>query len=55
MLGGPLNKTLIVDNISANFRLQPENGIHIRSWYDDDDDEALGKLYAFLLSKNYVT
>lgn len=50
MLGRPLNKTIIVDNISTNYRLQPENGIQIRSWYDDDNDEILGKLYGFLTS-----
>jgi TFIIF-interacting CTD phosphatase-like protein len=38
MLGRPLNKTIIIDNISTNFRMQPENGIQIRSWYDDDFD-----------------
>jgi TFIIF-interacting CTD phosphatase-like protein len=51
MLGRPLNKTIIVDNISTNYRLQPENGIQIRTWHDDDNDEALGKLYGLLLSK----
>ena len=35
MLGRPLNKTLIVDNIGTNFRLQPDNGIQILSWYHD--------------------
>ena len=51
MIGRPLHRTLIVDNLPVNYRLQPDNGIHIRSWYDNDDDEALGKLYALLLSK----
>lgn len=50
MLGRPLSKTIIVDNIATNYRLQPENGIQIRSWYDDDNDEILGKLYGFLTS-----
>jgi CTD small phosphatase-like protein 2 len=50
MLGRPMNKIMIVDNISNNFRLQPDNGIQIHSWYEDDDDEVLGKLYALLIS-----
>lgn len=50
MLGRPLSKTIIVDNICTNYRLQPENGIQIKSWYDDDNDEILGKLYGFLTS-----
>ena len=50
MLGRPLQKTLIVDNIAGNFRLQPNNGIHILSWYHDDEDDILGKLYALLIS-----
>lgn len=33
MLGRPDAKTLIVDNIAANYRLQPNNGILIKSWY----------------------
>ena len=54
MLGRPLNKTIIVDNLSKNYRLQPQNGIQILSWYDDDDDEALGKLYTLLQSNNLI-
>ena len=39
-----LSKTIIVDNISENFLLQPENGISIKSWYDDEEDTALAEL-----------
>ncbi len=52
MLGRPLQKTIIVDNIGANYRLQPDNGIQILSWYNDQEDDILGKLYALLLSKD---
>lgn len=52
MLGRPLPKTIIVDNLASNFRLQPQNGIHINSWYNDDNDVSLGKLYGLLKSKN---
>ncbi len=32
-LGRDLSKTIIVDNLSSNFRLQPDNGVLINSWY----------------------
>ena len=49
MLGRDLAKTIIVDNISENFMLQHENGISIRSWYDDPDDTALMSLAPLLV------
>ena len=39
-----MNKIIIVDNISENFLLQTENGISIKSWYDDEEDTALSEL-----------
>jgi len=44
-----LQKTIIVDNISENFLLQPENGICIKSWYDDESDNALMQLAPLLV------
>jgi len=41
LLGRDLNRTIIVDNIPENFLLQPENGISIKSWYNDEADTAL--------------
>lgn len=38
LLGRPLEKTLIVDNIRENFMWQKENGIEIKSWYSDTAD-----------------
>lgn len=49
-LGRPLSKTLIVDNNPLNFRLQPANGIYIKSWYDDAQDEALARLGPILIT-----
>jgi TFIIF-interacting CTD phosphatase-like protein len=46
-LGRDLDKTIIVDNITENFLLQPENGISIKSWFDDPDDTALLDLAAW--------
>ena len=35
---------IIVDNVAENFQLQPDNGIFIRSWFDDMTDTALEEL-----------
>lgn len=47
-LGRDLDKTIIVDNITENFLLQPDNGISIKSWFDDPDDTALADLAPLL-------
>ena len=47
-LGRQLEKTIIVDNITENFLLQPDNGISIKSWFDDPDDTALVDLAPLL-------
>jgi len=44
-----LSKTIIVDNVAENFQLQPENGIFIRSWFDDMEDTALEELAPLLI------
>jgi CTD small phosphatase-like protein 2 len=50
-LGRPLDKVIIVDNMPQNFRLQKENGIHIRPfWGDDTQDTALIELQPILLN-----
>ena len=46
-IGRNLGKTLIVDKLSDNFKLQPNNGIHIWTWIDDMKDTQL-----FDLEKN---
>lgn len=44
-IGRPLDKIIIVDNLPQNFRLQKENGIEIKSFFgDDNNDKALGCL-----------
>jgi CTD small phosphatase-like protein 2 len=47
-LGRDLSKVLIVDNVAENFQLQPDNGIFIRTWYDDMNDAALKELSPLL-------
>lgn len=48
MLGRPLNKTIIVDNIRDNFERQPNNGIEILTWIGNPEDRELNKLGSFL-------
>lgn len=47
-LGRDLDKTLIVDNLSENFKLQPQNGIHILTWISDSNDNCLEVLASLL-------
>jgi len=47
-LGRDLEKTVIIDNMPDSFMLQPDNGIHIKNWYDDPEDKALLKLVQLL-------
>jgi len=47
-IGRPLNKTIIVDNIAENFARQPDNGIFIKSWFEDPNDTALLELAPLL-------
>jgi Dullard-like phosphatase family protein len=49
-IGRELSKTIIVDNNAENFQYQPENGIFIKSWYDDPSDTALRELSQVLIS-----
>ena len=50
-LGRPLAKTIIVDNVAENFSRQPDNGIFIKSWFDDTSDTALIELAPLLKRK----
>ncbi len=49
-LGRELSRVIIVDNVADNFRLQPENGILIKTWTDDPHDTALQELAPILKS-----
>jgi TFIIF-interacting CTD phosphatase-like protein len=47
-LGRDLERTLLVDNVADNFCLQPDNGILIKTWYDDMEDTQLYELIPLL-------
>ncbi|EAR88144.2 NLI interacting factor-like phosphatase family protein (macronuclear) [Tetrahymena thermophila SB210] len=47
-IGRDLNKIIIIDNLPENFKLQPENGIYIQSWYGESEDRALYDLTPLL-------
>lgn len=47
-LGRDLNKIIIVDNLSENFRKHSKNGIFIKSWFGEEDDTALYDLVSLL-------
>lgn len=55
-LNRDLSKTIIIDNLHTNFKLQPNNGLHIRSWTNDVWDKQLYYLCTFLkkIVKNAV-
>jgi CTD small phosphatase-like protein 2 len=48
LLGRDTKRTIIIDNISDNFILQPENGIFISTWYDDMHDRFLEEITPLL-------
>ena len=52
LLGRDLSKTIIVDNLEENFRLQPDNGLPIITWKGDINDFSLKYLTTIL--KNIV-
>ena len=56
-LGRSLSEIIIVDNIADNFKLHEKNGIYIKSWYGDADDNslyALSKILKDLIKDNPV-
>ena len=51
-IGRDLSRTLIIDNLADNFKLQPNNGIPISTWIDDMKDTQLNDLSKIL--KNLI-
>ncbi len=48
-IGRDLNKSIIIDNIPENFKLQPNNGLAIKTFIDDMKDSHLTDLLCILL------
>ena len=44
-----MSRVIIIDNISDNFILQPDNGIFISTWYDDMTDNFLEEISPLLV------
>ena len=44
LLGRDLSKTIIIDNMRANFKNQPENGLFIKTWKSEIHDSELREL-----------
>ena len=51
LIGRDMTKCMIVDNVSDNFIMQPDNGIFIKTWYDDMSDTQLYDLIPLLRGK----
>jgi CTD small phosphatase-like protein 2 len=56
LINRDLSKTIIVDNIASNFKLQPRNGVAISTWTGDPEDVSLLNLIPVLakLAKDSV-
>ena len=48
-LGRNLNKLIILDDMSSNFKWQKENGIKIKSWQGDPNDNELEVVKSVLM------
>ena len=47
-IGRDLSKVIIIDNLKENFKLQPNNGIFIKTWTNDINDVQLKDLLIIL-------
>ena len=49
IIGRDLRRCLIIDNSPNSFQFQPENGIEIKNYIDDQGDNELKKMTPFLI------
>lgn len=47
-LGRDMSKIIILDNVTDNFRLHPENGLTMKSWFEDVNDICLFEIMPLL-------
>ena len=41
----PIDQVILIDNAPSSYLLHPENGVAVKSWFSDpDDDELIGRL-----------
>jgi RNA polymerase II subunit A small phosphatase-like protein len=51
-IGRAAKDTILVDNAPVSYKFQKSSGIHVSSWYEDDDDEEL--LYLMDVLEEFV-
>jgi CTD small phosphatase-like protein 2 len=49
-LGRDISRVIIIDNVADNFELQRENGLHIKNFLGDENDNELSMLTEDLIS-----
>ncbi len=47
-IGRDIRRMIIIDNIPSNFQNQPENGIFLKSWFEDTECNELMNVAPFL-------
>ena len=53
-IGRDLSRTIIIDNTAENFQRQVNNGLFIKSFYDDPEDTELAEMLPFLKCKHII-
>jgi len=54
LLGRHPKDLILVDNSPNSYKLQPENAVPIKTWYEDAEDRALQQYLPFLTKLAYV-
>ena len=47
-LGRDLSKVIIIDNMKDNFKMQPNNGLYVKTWINDINDYQFKDLLKIL-------
>ena len=54
LLGRHANNVILVDNSPNSYKLQPQNAVPIKTWYEDPEDTELLALMPFLAKLAYI-